>query len=48
MSASKLRLGIIGCGGIARSRHVTGLTLLKRDIDEHWEQQPIPRLVRGR
>jgi predicted dehydrogenase len=28
--AEKIRLGIIGCGGIARSRHLTGLTLLKR------------------
>jgi predicted dehydrogenase len=28
--ADKIRLGIIGCGGIARGRHLTGLTLLKR------------------
>ncbi|MCL4499597.1 MAG: Gfo/Idh/MocA family oxidoreductase [Chloroflexi bacterium] len=26
----KIRLGIIGCGGIARSRHITGMTMLKR------------------
>jgi UDP-N-acetyl-2-amino-2-deoxyglucuronate dehydrogenase len=26
----KIRLGIIGCGGIARGRHLTGLTQLKR------------------
>ncbi len=26
----KIRLGIIGCGGIARSRHITGLTTLKQ------------------
>ncbi|HEX2033433.1 MAG TPA: Gfo/Idh/MocA family oxidoreductase [Chloroflexota bacterium] len=30
MPGEKIRLGIIGCGGIARGRHVTGLTLLKR------------------
>ena len=29
MSKNKIRLGIIGCGGIARNRHITGLTLLK-------------------
>jgi predicted dehydrogenase len=28
--ADKIRLGIIGCGGIARGRHLTGLTALKR------------------
>jgi predicted dehydrogenase len=28
--AEKIRLGIIGCGGIARGRHLTGLTALKR------------------
>jgi predicted dehydrogenase len=28
--ADKIRLGIIGCGGIARSRHITGLTALKQ------------------
>ena len=26
----KIRLGVIGCGGIARNRHLTGLTQLKR------------------
>ena len=26
----KIRLGIIGCGGIARGRHLTGLALLKK------------------
>ena len=31
MTTDKIRLGIIGCGGIARARHVTGLTLLKRE-----------------
>jgi predicted dehydrogenase len=29
--ADKIRLGIIGCGGIARNRHITGLALLKRE-----------------
>ena len=28
--ANKVRLAIIGCGGIARSRHITGLGLLKQ------------------
>ena len=35
--ASKIRLGIIGCGGIARSRHITGLTLLKQAGIDNFE-----------
>lgn len=34
---SKIRLGIIGCGGIARGRHLTGLTLLKRAGLDNFE-----------
>src|SRR5439155_663473 len=36
--ADKIRLGIIGCGGIARSRHITGLTMLKQPGQRavHW------------
>src|SRR5687767_5994110 len=30
MERDKIRLGIIGCGGIARGRHLTGLVLLKK------------------
>ena len=30
MAGDTIRLGIIGCGGIARNRHLPGLTLLKR------------------
>lgn len=37
MTPSKIRLGIIGCGGIARNRHVTGLTLLKRAGLDNFE-----------
>jgi predicted dehydrogenase len=33
----KIRLGIIGCGGIARSRHVTGLTMLKQAGLDNFE-----------
>lgn len=33
----KIRLGIIGCGGIARNRHLTGLTLLKRAGLDNFE-----------
>ncbi|HEV2126590.1 MAG TPA: Gfo/Idh/MocA family oxidoreductase, partial [Chloroflexota bacterium] len=33
----KIRLGIIGCGGIARGRHLTGLTLLKRTGLDNFE-----------
>ncbi|HET7771441.1 MAG TPA: Gfo/Idh/MocA family oxidoreductase, partial [Chloroflexota bacterium] len=29
-TTDKIRLGIIGCGGIARGRHLTGLALLKK------------------
>ena len=35
--AEKIRLGIIGCGGIARGRHLTGLTLLKRAGLDNFE-----------
>lgn len=37
MPAEKIRLGIIGCGGIARSRHITGLTALKRAGLDNFE-----------
>jgi len=37
MPSSKIRLGIVGCGGIARNRHVTGLTLLKRAGLDNFE-----------
>ena len=37
MTPSKIRLGIVGCGGIARNRHVTGLTLLKRAGLDNFE-----------
>ncbi|HEX5417144.1 MAG TPA: hypothetical protein VFZ25_15880, partial [Chloroflexota bacterium] len=33
----KIRLGIIGCGGIARHRHITGLTLLKQAGIDNFE-----------
>jgi UDP-N-acetyl-2-amino-2-deoxyglucuronate dehydrogenase len=33
----KIRLGIIGCGGIARGRHLTGLTMLKRAGLDNFE-----------
>ena len=33
----KIRLGIIGCGGIARGRHLTGLTTLKRAGLDNFE-----------
>lgn len=33
----KIRLGIIGCGGIARGRHLTGLTLLERAGLDNFE-----------
>ena len=33
----KVRLGIIGCGGIARNRHITGLTALKRAGLDNFE-----------
>jgi UDP-N-acetyl-2-amino-2-deoxyglucuronate dehydrogenase len=33
----KIRLGIIGCGGIARSRHITGLTMLKNAGLDNFE-----------
>lgn len=33
----KIRLGIIGCGGIARSRHITGLTMLKKAGLDNFE-----------
>jgi predicted dehydrogenase len=33
----KIRLGIIGCGGIARSRHITGLTTLKQAGLDNFE-----------
>ena len=33
----KIRLGIIGCGGIARSRHMTGLTSLKQAGLDNFE-----------
>lgn len=33
----RIRLGIIGCGGIARNRHITGLTLLKRAGIDNFE-----------
>ena len=33
----KIRLGIVGCGGIARNRHITGLTLLKRAGLDNFE-----------
>jgi len=35
--ADKIRLGIIGCGGIARSRHITGLTTLKQAGLDNFE-----------
>jgi len=35
--ANKIRLGIIGCGGIARSRHITGLTMLKQAGLDNFE-----------
>src|SRR5579859_1400381 len=35
--ADKIRLGIIGCGGIARSRHITGLTQLKKAGLDNFE-----------
>ncbi len=35
--AEKIRLGLIGCGGIARSRHITGLTLLKQAGLDNFE-----------
>src|SRR5262245_53406863 len=37
MPAEKIRLGIIGCGGIARSRHISGLTMLKRAGLDNFE-----------
>jgi len=37
MASGKIRLGIVGCGGIARNRHVTGLTLLKRAGLDNFE-----------
>lgn len=37
MPKDKIRLGIIGCGGIARNRHITGLTLLKRAGLDNFE-----------
>lgn len=37
MAKEKIRLGIIGCGGIARSRHITGLTALKRAGLDNFE-----------
>jgi predicted dehydrogenase len=37
MPRDKIRLGIIGCGGIARNRHITGLTLLKRAGLDNFE-----------
>jgi predicted dehydrogenase len=37
MPGEKIRLGIIGCGGIARGRHLTGLTLLKRAGLDNFE-----------
>ena len=33
----KIRVGIIGCGGIARSRHISGMTLLKRAGLDNFE-----------
>src|SRR5690348_5527650 len=33
----RIRLGLIGCGGIARNRHITGLTLLKRAGIDNFE-----------
>src|SRR5205809_702595 len=37
MTRDKIRLGIIGCGGIARGRHITGLTQLKRAGLDNFE-----------
>ena len=37
MAKDKIRLGIIGCGGIARNRHITGLTQLKNAGLDNFE-----------
>jgi UDP-N-acetyl-2-amino-2-deoxyglucuronate dehydrogenase len=37
MQKEKIRLGVIGCGGIARGRHLTGLTLLERAGLDNFE-----------
>jgi predicted dehydrogenase len=37
VTPSKIRLGIIGCGGIARARHITGLTELKQAGLDNFE-----------
>ncbi len=37
MAKEKIRLGIIGCGGIARNRHITGLSTLKRAGLDNFE-----------
>src|SRR6202011_5191515 len=35
--SDKIRLGIVGCGGTARSRHITGLTELKNAGIDNFE-----------
>lgn len=35
--AEKIRLGVIGCGGIAQNRHLPGMTLLKRANLDNFE-----------
>src|ERR1035437_8169996 len=35
--SDKIRLGIVGCGGIARNRHITGMTELKNAGLDNFE-----------